>query len=164
MWSPRFSVRTRQPKRWSEATLKRFVDVFCVIHYTGLQMFWSQLFNSYNSLSLSYCRFNSPNYQMGELMNASHCSLRDDFEVSCTELDVLMTVANEQSGVLGSRMTGGGFGGCTVTLVRKQAVSTVIERMRSEYSRRCGGQEASFYVCEPSQGARLLSADVFVGK
>lgn len=97
-------------------------------------------------------------------MSASHDSLRDDFEVSCEELDVLVRVANDQPGVLGSRMTGGGFGGCTVTLVRKQAINAVIERMRSEYGRRCAGQEASFYVCAPSQGARLLDARILRGE
>lgn len=98
--------------------------------------------------------------QMGVLMSASHASLRDDFEVSCPELDVLVATALSCTGgaVLGARMTGGGFGGCTVSLVRKSAVSAVIERMTGEYARRCGGQVASFYVCEPSQGARLLAA------
>lgn len=101
---------------------------------------------------------------MGTLMSASHASLRDDFEVSCGELDALVTAANGcgPTAVLGSRMTGGGFGGCTVTLVRKPAVAAVIARMQSEYGRRCGGQLASFYVCEPSQGARLLAASALL--
>lgn len=100
---------------------------------------------------------------MGALMTASHASLRDDFEVSCPELDVLVAAANACNVglVLGARMTGGGFGGCTVTLVRKAAVPAVIEHMTGEYARRCGGQVASFYVCEPSQGARLLAAGEF---
>ena len=63
----------------------------------------------------------------GELMNASHVSLRDDFEVSCKELDILAELAWQQPGVLGSRMTGAGFGGCTVSLVAKDAVESFIE-------------------------------------
>lgn len=93
---------------------------------------------------------------MGALMIASHASLRDDFEVSCPELDVLVEAALGCPGVLGSRMTGGGFGGCTVSLVQRAAIDKVIERMGAEYGRRCGGQKASFYVCKPGQGARLL--------
>ncbi|XP_037038438.1 galactokinase-like isoform X2 [Bradysia coprophila] len=93
--------------------------------------------------------------QMGKLMTESHLSLRDDFQVSCKELDILVEAANKCSGVLGSRMTGGGFGGCTVTLVRKIAVADVIHAMQTEYGKyNC---TASFYVCEPADGARLIN-------
>lgn len=93
--------------------------------------------------------------QMGKLMTESHLSLRDDFQVSCKELDILVEAANNCSGVLGSRMTGGGFGGCTVTLVRKNAVANVIHAMQTEYAKYdC---KASFYVCEPADGARLIN-------
>lgn len=92
---------------------------------------------------------------MGKLMTESHLSLRDDFQVSCKELDILVEAANNCSGVLGSRMTGGGFGGCTVTLVRKNNVDDVIHAMETEYAKyNC---KASFYVCEPSEGARLIN-------
>lgn len=92
-------------------------------------------------------------------MKASHASLRDDMEVSCAELDILVEAALRcgPKAVLGSRMTGGGFGGCTVSLVRKSELATVMERMRCEYATRCGGRHAAeFYVAEPGRGARML--------
>jgi galactokinase len=67
--------------------------------------------------------------QFGELMNASHRSLRDDFEVSCPEVDMLVELANDTDGILGSRMTGGGFGGCTVTLAHKDAVPVLVDKL-----------------------------------
>lgn len=89
-------------------------------------------------------------------MTASHVSLRDDFEVSCKELDVLVDAAiNYGPAVLGSRMTGGGFGGCTVTLVRQQSVDGLIQRMVSEYSLH-SKRVPNFYVAHPSAGARSL--------
>ena len=66
----------------------------------------------------------------GKLMVASHNSLREDFEVSCPELDALVAAAIQVDGVFGSRMTGGGFGGCTVTLVRADAVNNAIEKIK----------------------------------
>ena len=92
-------------------------------------------------------------------MTESHLSLRDDFEVSCKELDVLVDAAINCSagGVLGSRMTGGGFGGCTVTLLYKKHVDAVINHMNGVYLG-CG-RTANFYVCEPGEGARLISLE-----
>ena len=87
--------------------------------------------------------------RMGQLMVASHESLRDDFEVSCAELDLLVEAALEVPGVFGSRMTGGGFGGCTVTLLRQSAVEAVLENINKKYS-----GKATFYLCSPSAGAR----------
>ena len=85
---------------------------------------------------------------MGKLMVASHESLRDDFEVSCAELDLLVSAALEVPGVFGSRMTGGGFGGCTVTLLRQEAVEAVVENVRRKYT-----GTATFYLASPSAGA-----------
>lgn len=65
----------------------------------------------------------------GRLMTESHQSLRDDFEVSCEQLDLLVELAHDIEGVLGSRMTGAGFGGCTVSLVQKDAVPELINRL-----------------------------------
>ncbi|XP_063695773.1 galactokinase-like [Culicoides brevitarsis] len=93
--------------------------------------------------------------KLGRLMNDSHASLRDDFEVSCKELDILVEIAQKSQGVLGSRMTGGGFGGCTVTLVTKTDVEKVIQGMEKEYQEKCG-IKADFYVVGPSDGARLV--------
>ena len=65
----------------------------------------------------------------GKLMNESHNSLRDDFNVSCIELDELVEICRANSGVYGSRMTGGGFGGCTVTLVKKENIKQLIQNV-----------------------------------
>lgn len=90
-------------------------------------------------------------------MTDSHLSLRDDFEVSCPELDCLVTVANKCEGVLGSRMTGGGFGGCTVTLVYKKDIENVIKYVTGIYKQNNFGVNPDFYVCEPSDGARRVN-------
>ncbi|MEA3345668.1 MAG: galactokinase [Chloroflexota bacterium] len=88
----------------------------------------------------------------GELMIASHRSLRDDYEVSCRELDVMMEAALKVEGVYGSRMTGAGFGGCTVSLVREKAVLDFRERVAAEYEAIVGVQP-QIYVCRASDGA-----------
>jgi len=85
-------------------------------------------------------------------MVASHVSLRDDFEVSCPELDQLVDAAMEVPGVFGSRMTGGGFGGCTVTLLKQESVPAAIAHMAEKYQ-----GTPTFYVCKPSDGAVPVS-------
>ncbi|XP_052791272.1 galactokinase-like [Mya arenaria] len=93
------------------------------------------------------------NYSLfGQLMVQSHNALRDDFEVSCQELDQLVEAATEVDGVYGSRMTGGGFGGCTVTLLKKEAVPATLQHIKKRYS-----GTPTFYVCEASGAARGLS-------
>jgi len=92
----------------------------------------------------------------GALMNASHVSLRDDYEVSCPELDAMVKAAWDQAGVWGARMTGAGFGGCTVNLVQAQAVESFVESVATRYQNRTG-LEASIYVCRAEEGVRLLS-------
>lgn len=102
----------------------------------------------------------------GELMSASHVSLRDDFEVSCRELDILVELAlgmGEQGGVLGSRMTGGGFGGCTVTLAHADAVNEIAQKISGDYSTRTGIQPA-VYVTRPARGAHILKTNPVVMK
>ncbi|CAG5118473.1 unnamed protein product [Candidula unifasciata] len=93
----------------------------------------------------------------GNMMVASHNSLRDDYEVSCKELDQLVEYAMEMKphGVYGSRMTGGGFGGCTVTLLKATAVDKVIDHIHKKYSSL--GNKATFFVCPPSDGASKIS-------
>jgi galactokinase len=91
----------------------------------------------------------------GRLMNASHVSLRDDYEVSCKELDVMAELAWETPGVLGSRMTGAGFGGCTVSLVRDDAVECFCRTVPAQYQERTG-LEPSLYVTEAAAGAEIL--------
>ncbi len=93
----------------------------------------------------------------GELMSASHVSLRDDFEVSCPELDLLVELAlglGEPKGVFGSRMTGGGFGGCTVTLARKEAVPAIAQAIYQQYLESTG-IEPSIYLSRPARGAHI---------
>jgi len=88
----------------------------------------------------------------GKLMAESHQSLRDDYEVSCKELDVLVDLANGLEGVFGARMTGGGFGGCTINLVRTESVDTFKQTVAKEYLK-ITGREPEIYVCSAAQGA-----------
>jgi len=88
----------------------------------------------------------------GKLMNASHQSLRDDYEVSSKELDLLVELARKQPGVFGARMTGAGFGGCTVNLVEARAAEAFAQAIRSGYEQALGLQ-ADIYVCRASSGA-----------
>ena len=90
--------------------------------------------------------------RFGELMFASHDSLRDDYEVSCPELDLLVELARKCDGVFGARMTGGGFGGCTVNLVKAEAVGQFQTRLCHQYQTETGIQPA-IYVCVASDGA-----------
>ena len=89
---------------------------------------------------------------MGRLMVESHRSLQHDYEVSCEELDFLVDCALGMDGVLGSRMTGGGFGGCTVTMVREEAAAGFREKIAEAYRKRFGVVPA-IYECRPSAGA-----------
>ena len=87
----------------------------------------------------------------GKLMNASHVSLRDDYAVSCDEIDVLVEEAWKIDGVVGSRITGGGFGGCTVSIVKNDAVEEFKEKLGAAYKTRVG-KEADFYIVEIGAG------------
>ena len=93
--------------------------------------------------------------EFGKLLNASHVSLRDDYEVSCPEIDYLVDQAWKHPGVLGSRITGGGFGGCTVSIVRNDAVDSFIKEIGEAYARQIG-HEAEFYVVDIGDGAGRL--------
>lgn len=90
--------------------------------------------------------------QVGRLMLESHRFLRDDFEVSTPELDALVELAMMVPGVFGARMTGGGFGGCTVTLVQTHAVQKLIDHLMAEYPKRAGKAPTCF-TTRPAQGA-----------
>ncbi len=90
--------------------------------------------------------------EMGRLMYLSHESMRDDYEISCRELDVLVEIASALEGVLGARMTGGGFGGCTVNLVRRGALDAFRAAVLERY-RRATQIEPAIYVSEASAGA-----------
>ncbi|MBI1924548.1 galactokinase [Candidatus Poribacteria bacterium] len=90
----------------------------------------------------------------GRLMNASHIGLRDDYEVSCLELDAMVEIAWAHHGVVGARMTGAGFGGCTVNLVRRDAVASLTAHIQTEYPRRTG-IEPEIYICNVGDGAYI---------
>ena len=94
--------------------------------------------------------------EFGKLMNESHISLKNDYEVSCEEIDILVDLAWEIPGVIGSRITGGGFGGCTVSIVKNDAVDTFIEKVGNGYKEQTGNT-AEFYVVEVGDGAHRLS-------
>lgn len=91
----------------------------------------------------------------GKLMNQSHISLRDDYDVSCEEIDILVGLAWKIPGVLGSRITGGGFGGCTVSIVKNESVDTFIETIGKTYLEKVG-HEAEFYTVDIGDGASRL--------
>jgi galactokinase len=88
-----------------------------------------------------------------DLMAESHRSLRDDYEVSCAELDLLVELASQAKGVHGARMTGAGFGGCTINLVDSEAVAEFQRRISTEYERRIG-LKPDIYVCDAADGVR----------
>lgn len=91
----------------------------------------------------------------GQLMNASHISLRDDYEVTGKELDALVEAAWEQEGVIGSRMTGAGFGGCTISIVNNQYIDSFIEKVGAKYEEQTG-LKADFYVVQVGDGAKEI--------
>ncbi len=95
--------------------------------------------------------------EFGRLMDESHESLRMDYEVSCKELDTMVNEMRKQEGVIGSRMTGAGFGGCTVSLVRKDCVDKVIEAVSEIYERKIG-YKGDFHDVEIGNGAVELEA------
>ncbi|NMB43403.1 MAG: galactokinase [Clostridiales bacterium] len=93
--------------------------------------------------------------EFGKLMNESHVSLRDDYEVTGIELDTLVEAAWKQEGVIGSRMTGAGFGGCTVSIVEEDKIDIFIEEVGKEYKDKIG-YEADFYVVDIGDGPKEI--------
>ncbi len=93
--------------------------------------------------------------RLGELFNASHDSLRDDFEVTNSALNIMVECAREQSSCYGARMTGAGFGGCAVALVKEENAAGFVHAVSAVYRQRAG-LEAAVYVCKASEGASLM--------
>ena len=94
-------------------------------------------------------------HRFGQLMALSHASLRDDYEVSCGELDLMVELASDIEGVYGARMTGGGFGGCTINLVDSPHVENFSRRVAERYEQ--GTRlKPEIYVCEASKGAEQI--------
>jgi galactokinase len=94
--------------------------------------------------------------RFGALMVEAHASFRDDFAASCEEVDVLVVIAMQQAECFGARITGGGFGGCTVNVVRAEAVDRFVATLRREYAAKTG-IDADCFVCTPSDGAFALA-------
>ena len=97
---------------------------------------------------------------VGQLMYASHFSLKDDYEVSCPELDTVVNIAQDigyKGGVIGCRMTGGGFGGCCVALVKTAAVDAIVKKIAADYKKQTG-IEATMFVSRPATGATVVKA------
>jgi galactokinase len=97
---------------------------------------------------------------VGQFMYASHASLRDDYEVSCKELDIVVDIAESiglKGGMIGCRMTGGGFGGCAVALVKSDAVEAISKKIGDDYKKKTG-IEATIFVSRPAAGATVLKA------
>ncbi len=92
---------------------------------------------------------------LGTLMNQSHQSLRDDFEVSSYELNVMVDLAQAQPGCFGARMTGAGFGGCAVALVMADTAVSFAQSISASYQQTTGLTPA-IYVCQPSAGASVI--------
>jgi galactokinase len=95
---------------------------------------------------------------LGELMAASHRSLRDDYQVSCPELDLMVDLAAKQTGIYGSRMTGGGFGGCTVNLVSRASAPEFKRRIAAEYHA-ATGRHPDIFICDTSEGVERVPLD-----
>ena len=93
--------------------------------------------------------------RLGALMTGSHRSLRDDYEVSCRELDLLVELATVERGVYGARMTGGGFGGCVIVLVETDQLEGVVDRISGQYDDRMGWAPECYRV-QASAGAREI--------
>ena len=100
-------------------------------------------------------KVDEPLVAFGELMNASHKGLRDDYEVSCRELNLLTDIARGVDGVIGTRMTGAGFGGCTVSILHKDALETFRTRIATAYHKQTG-IEPEIYLCNISNGAQVF--------
>jgi galactokinase len=94
--------------------------------------------------------------RFGELMVEAHASMRDDFAASCAEVDTLVEIATRQPGCFGARITGGGFGGCTVNVVKSDAAEAFVDAVRREYEA-ATGIKADCFVCTPSDGALALA-------
>lgn len=94
--------------------------------------------------------------RFGELMWQSHDSMRDDFDITCDEIDLLVRLARDEAGAHGSRMTGGGFGGCTVSLVETSKAESFVANMKQRYEQ-ATGQKADAWICAPAQGVHEVT-------
>lgn len=110
-------------------------------------------------LDASQCLLENDFSTFGKIMYRSHEGLSNLYEVSCNELDTLVDIAKNQKGILGSRMMGGGFGGCTINLVEDEYIDSFCENISSGYKDSVG-LEAEIYITQISSGAKVLEADL----
>ena len=112
---------------------------------------------SENIRLLQLCRALNHNNldKCGKLMHETHLGLSEDYEVSCPELDLLVKIAMEQTGVIGARLVGGGFGGCTINLVRKENLESVIYEVENGY-KLSSGKESTTYIVSVEDGTKLI--------
>ena len=113
------------------------------------------MYENQRTLQATECLRKGDVETFGKLMNQSHISLRDDYEVSCPELDVIAETAWTVPGVLGARMTGGGFGGSAVALVKDSAVKQLIDTVGKTYTQKTG-LKADFYIAKIGGPARQM--------
>jgi galactokinase len=92
----------------------------------------------------------------GQKMYASHKGLSELYEVSCRELDILVTWAKNESSIAGARMMGGGFGGCTINLIKEQDIEAIFNKFAPKYLQETG-KELKMYIASPQDGARVVS-------
>jgi galactokinase len=97
--------------------------------------------------------------KLGELMDQSHVSLRDDFEVSSNELNIMVEIARKQPGCFGARMTGAGFGGCAMALIDQPVAEAFVQAVASEYNK-ATGLEPNIYVCQATDGVRVVEGEL----
>lgn len=113
------------------------------------------VYENYRTIKSSEILADNDIHSFGLLMNESHISLRDDYEVSCRELDILAEAAWNIPGVYGSRMTGGGFGGCTVSIVKNENIDYFKNKIYETYYKTTG-KSAAFYIVKPGGGASKI--------
>jgi galactokinase len=139
-----------------ELTEEQFEEVKdCITDPINVKRARHAVYENIRTLKASKALKNNDLALFGKLMNESHISLRDDYEVTGIELDTLVSLAWECNGVVGSRMTGAGFGGCTVSIVKDDCIDEFVEKVRKKYTEIIG-YEPSFYIVSTSDGARKL--------
>lgn len=148
--------RVRPVKSLSELSYQDFVDLSHHIPDLTLRKRAKHVVSENQRVSDAANALKKNNLRLfGKLMNASHNSLKYDFEVSCDELDTITNLAREVDGVLGARMTGAGFGGCTVNIVAENAVQTFVKHISQTFYKLTGLQ-ADFYVCDSDDGVKIV--------
>ncbi|MCK4991620.1 MAG: galactokinase, partial [Bacteroidales bacterium] len=151
------AIRTQKNiKHLSDLNLDEFNSMSHLIHDEDQKKRARHVISENNRTLTAIDALNSGDIEaFGQLMNQSHDSLRDDYEVTGKELDTLVEEARKIEGTVGSRMTGAGFGGCTVSIVKEDAVETFIREVGKGYAERTN-LTADFYVAEIGDGSKQI--------